>query len=369
MYRLTRRRKILYTAILCIAVLVMCEAALRVRAWLKYGVWEASVRDPLVQFDPAINLFVATPGYETVGGRMHIKINSLGFRGDEFSRDKPPDTLRIAVLGASTTFNAEVSSNHATWPHRLQEKLRAAYPHQKIEVINTSLGGYVAGDNLKNLRHRVLPLKPDLVIYYEANNEIVRDTAELAVREGLIKSRERSRLVNVLSNTSLMFDLAHKNLTILAQGAGGASGKFDSVPRDLPDRFISVLDEMRAELERHDVPFMLSTFIVKYRRNQDRATQIANADVAFYYMPWMSIDGLLFAMDLYNQALLDYAHREGLLFVDDREAIPPDAEHFTDCMHLADNGAEAMADRFYRYFQANALVHKLAAASNSPATR
>ena len=106
---------------------------------------------------------------------------------------------------------------------------------------------------------------------------------------------------------------------------------------------------MRAELAAKDVPFVLSTFIVKYRRSQDRATQIKNADVEFYYMPWMSIDGMLDAMDVYNQAILDYATRAGLPVVDDREAVPADADHFSDCMHFLDKGAEAMADRFARY--------------------
>ena len=78
---------------------------------------------------------------------------------------------------------------------------------------------------------------------------------------------------------------------------------------------------------------MLSTFIVKYRRIQDRATQIANADVAFYYMPWMSIDGMLDAMDVYNQAILDYATRAACPCRRPERSLA-DAEHFTDCMHL-----------------------------------
>src|SRR5688500_18306525 len=116
---------------------------------------------------------------------------------------------------------------------------------------------------------------------------------------------------------------------------------------------------MHMELARRDVPLVLSTFLVKYRRGQDRATQIANADVAFYYMPWMSIDGMLDAMDKYNEAILRYGRQRGLRVVDDREAIPPDAEHFTDCMHLADKGAEAMADRFFRALAASAELQRL----------
>ena len=353
--RIPTRRKILYAGVLLFLLFLLCEGGLRVRAWMKYGSPAAGVRDSLISYDPAAGIYTPTPGYEVKGGNIHIKINSLGFRGDEFTRTKPANTVRIVVLGASTTFNSEVSSNDATWPARLQAKLRTSNPGVNVEVINASLGGYRSNENLKNLRHRVMPLDPDLVIYYEANNEIAADTGELAQRMGLASTSRQSALVATLSKYSLMFDLAYKNLAILVRSRASSAGKIDRIPPELPNHFISVLDEMRATLAAKKIPFMLSTFIVKYRRNQDRATQIANADVAFYYMPWMSIDGMLDAMDVYNQAILDYAKRQNLPVVDDREAIPPDAEHFSDCMHLIDKGAEAMAERFARYFRETGL--------------
>jgi lysophospholipase L1-like esterase len=330
--------------------LLIGEGGLRLRAWMKYGSAATGVRDPMLVHDPVADLWTPRPGYEVKGSKIHIKINSLGFRGDEFERTKPPGTFRIVALGASTTFSSEVSSNQATWTHRLQDKLRAMHPGRRIEVINAAVGGYVAADNLKNLKHRVLPLDPDLVIYYEANNEIVRDTRELAIARGVLREGAGATpgWAKAISRVSLMFDLFYKNIAIWARSGDSGGAKIDRVPPELPSRFIGVLDEMRAVLAERDVPFVLATFIVKYRRDQDRATQIANADVAFYYMPWMSIDGMLDAMDVYNQAIVDFGARAGLQVVDDRFAIPPDAEHFTDCMHLADKGNEAMAERFAR---------------------
>jgi hypothetical protein len=343
------RRKLLYLGVVTLVMLGLAEAALRARAWVKYG-GTSSVRDPMLTFDDASGIYVPTPGYELKGRNIHIKINSLGFRGDEISREKPPGTFRIVCLGASTTFSSEVSSNEQMWTHRLQEKLRAANPGRRIEVINAAVGGYVSADNLKRLKHHVLPLDPDLVIYYEANNEIVKDTQALAVQRGLIGADggRQPAWVTSLSTVSLMFDLAYKNLAIMARSRDDGAGKIDEIPRNLPERFIGTLEEMRSILAERDVPLVLSTFVVKYRRDQDRATKIANADVAFYYMPWMSIDGMLHAMDVYNEAIMAYGKSRGLLAIDDRFAIPPDAEHFSDCMHLRDKGNEAMAERFAR---------------------
>jgi hypothetical protein len=343
------RRKLLYTSVVAVVLLAVCEAGLRVRAWMRYGSSAAGVREPMLVYSPEVDLHVPRPGYEVKGRDIHIKINSLGFRGDELTPEKPPDTFRIAVLGASTTFSAEASSNHAVWTHRLQEKLQAAYPFERIEVINAAVAGYSAAENLKNLESRVLPLDPDLVLYYEANNEIVRDTRELAIREGLIDAsgRRQPGWVSAVSEVSLLADLAYKNLAILARSREGGR-RIDEVPADLPARFTGLLEEMRAILAERNVPLVLSTFVVKYRRDQDRPAQIANADVAFFYMPWMSIDGLLHAMDVYNDAIVGYGERAGLLVVDDRFVVPPDAEHFRDCMHLLDKGNEVMAERFSR---------------------
>jgi len=360
---LSTARKLLFAAVVTALMLGACEAALRVRAWVRYGSPSTGVRDPMLTYDRDADLYVPRPGYEVRGSNIHIKINSLGFRGDEFTREKPARTVRIACLGASTTFGAEASSNHTTWPHRLQEKLQAAYPDVKIEVINASVGGYVAADNVKVMRHRVLPLDPDLVIYYEANNEIVKDTRELASREGLVTNAGPSPMAARLARYSLMFDLAYKNLAILAGGRGTPARKIDRVPVDLPDHFIGELDDMRQALAGRNVPLVLSTFLVKYRRGQPRPTQIANADVAFYYMPWMSIDGMLDAMDVYNGAILRYAKDRNLPVVDDREAVPPDSAHYSDCMHFLDAGSEAMADRFVRFLGGTHIVDGLVEAA------
>lgn len=359
--RLSTGRKLAYVAILLSIILGLAEGGLRVRQWVRYGSPSTGVRDPMLVLDAEAGIFVPRPGYVAKGGRIDIEINSLGFRSDEIARVKPPRTVRIATLGASTTFCAESSSNRTTWPMRLQAKLQAAYPTVKVEVVNAAVGGYTSEENLKSLEHRVLPLDPDLVIYYEANNEIVKDTRALAAREGIGDTGGQPPLVAALSKYSLLVDLAYKNLVIAARSRAGSARKVDRVPPNLPDHFVGVLDAMRADLEPRHVPLVLSTFLVKYRRDQDRATQVKNADVAFFYMPWMSIDGMLDAMDVYNQAILDYAGRRNLPVVDDRKAIPPDAAHYSDCMHLLDPGSEAMAERFSRFLLGSRLLDRAVA--------
>ena len=50
-----------------------------------------------------------------------IIINSLGFRGHEFSEIKPPNTYRIFMVGGSTMFGSGASSDETTIPGILQK--------------------------------------------------------------------------------------------------------------------------------------------------------------------------------------------------------------------------------------------------------
>ena len=354
-------RKLLYLMVLIFVVMLSAEAVVRLRAWWKFGSSSASVRDPMIVYHPEWELWTLKPGYEVRGSTFHIVINSHGFRGDEFTLEKPPNTIRIVCLGASTTFSGETSSNATTWTHLLQQQIQQEFSDVKVEVINAAVPGYVAADNLKNLKHRVLALDPDLVIYYELNNEIVRDTEQLARERGLLPPPQ-SPIVKTIVDHSLLANLVDKNLKIYRRGRSTET-RIDSIPLSLPTRFLGHLEEMRRLLSERQVPMVLSTFIVKYRRDQDRATQIANADVAFYYMPWMSIDGMLHAMDVYNQAILDYASDHGLVVIDDRFAVPADAEHFVDCMHLSSQGNAVMATRFARGLKASRLLPSVVAAA------
>ncbi len=71
-------------------------------------------------------------------GDRFVRINSLGFRGDEPAEGEYG--FRVACLGGSNTFGASVS-DHETWPARLQERLRVDHPD--AEVFNLGVEGWM----------------------------------------------------------------------------------------------------------------------------------------------------------------------------------------------------------------------------------
>ena len=70
-----------------------------------------------------------------------ITINSIGFRGAEFSAIKPPDTYRIFTVGGSTMFGVGSTSDETTISGYLQQSLNEKDFGFGIQVINAGIQG------------------------------------------------------------------------------------------------------------------------------------------------------------------------------------------------------------------------------------
>ena len=69
-----------------------------------------------------------------------VKINSEGFRGDDFSA-RDPDAYRVLVLGDSVSFGLYVRNEEA-WPSLLAQSLQRAAAGKKVQVRNRAVPGY-----------------------------------------------------------------------------------------------------------------------------------------------------------------------------------------------------------------------------------
>jgi lysophospholipase L1-like esterase len=100
---------------------------------------------------------------------IHIRINSLGFRGEEATYERPSGTVRVVCLGGSTTFGS--ISDGFTWPERLEERLRSRHPGVAFEVLNLGTDGGVSHHDLVNMAFHGVHFQPDLVILYQGTND------------------------------------------------------------------------------------------------------------------------------------------------------------------------------------------------------
>ncbi|MGE4158607.1 MAG: SGNH/GDSL hydrolase family protein [Planctomycetota bacterium] len=103
--------------------------------------------------------------------RHSVSTNSHGFRGPEITQNKPPGTVRIALLGDSFVEGLGLPEN-LHMRTLLESALRSRLPHQSIEVINAGVSGFDTAQEWAMLRDSILPLDPDYVIAFHCFNDL-----------------------------------------------------------------------------------------------------------------------------------------------------------------------------------------------------
>lgn len=331
----------LATLLVVALLLALAEGAVRVRQWVKYGSF--SQMGDIYQVDKEQGLRV--PVADKQSG--NIKINSLGFRGPQIEVPKPVGRLRLAFLGASTTFCAEVSDNETTWPHLVAQKLREAFPRREVDYVNGGVPGYVVSSSVANLKKRVAPLQPDVIVIYHATNDLSAETRRLAAQQGIYNRPQAKESESWLAQYSLLWFLVEKNLRVkLAQQAAAGDGeRLEFDPASLGQQFRQDLSTLITEAQKVADVVAVATFSHQVRASQSAERQLQASSSALYYMPFMSPEGLLEAYERYNQIIREVARETGAVLIGGEMEIPGDGEHFNDTVHFSDSGSRLMAER------------------------
>jgi len=90
------------------------------------------------------------------------KTNRFGMRDQEYSLQKPANTIRIAVIGDSVAFGYNIPVED-TFEHLLENKLNAT-SEVHFEVLNFSVVGYNSRQEEIVLKDKVLPFEPDYLL-------------------------------------------------------------------------------------------------------------------------------------------------------------------------------------------------------------
>jgi hypothetical protein len=85
------------------------------------------------------------------------------------------------------------------------------------------------------------------------------------------------------------------------------------------------------------------TFSHRARAEQSAAEQEAACVTSFYYMPYMTAQGLIEGFEGYNEVIRDVAARTESLLIEAAQKIPGNAEHFHDSVHFRDAGSALLA--------------------------
>ncbi|MEG3858980.1 SGNH/GDSL hydrolase family protein [Microcoleus sp. herbarium12] len=116
-------------------------------------------------------------------GASFVQVNSEGLRDHrEHAKAKPPNTLRVAVLGDSFTEAIHVPVEQTFWS-KLEQKLsncNAVKSQKKVEVINFGVQGYGTAQELIMLRKKVWDYNPDIVVLaFFVGNDVINNSPKL----------------------------------------------------------------------------------------------------------------------------------------------------------------------------------------------
>ena len=303
--------------------------------------------------------YYPTPNYRK-GKTYH---NSLSYRNDEFSLEKPSGVYRIVALGGSSTYDVRIEDNAATFTAQLQRLLKEDYGYQNVEVINAGVPGYNSWEILVNLEFRVLDLDPDLVIIYEGTNDVhARLVEPSAYRGDDLGRRQVWRVPPVaLWEHSAFLRILSRMMNVTRQVS---IDDFVSSPTYYSWPFEFRLDEDGADptkiLEKNPP--------IYFQRNLENMIAIAKehgVEVLFatwahspYLNDYASKDYYQQGFQENNEVVIEVAKRHHIPLFDFAEVMPQDARYWADGRHVNETGALEKAGLFAEFIDAQGLIEQ-----------
>lgn len=326
--------------VLSMFMLLLVEIGVRTRMHFKHGsFWGFEVRS----YDSETGLLLPQPNIK----RGPIKINSQGFRSPELQPKRETDSLRLAFLGGSTTFSAEVSGNEFTWPAIVTKRLQDTYTDIELDYIGAGVIAYTTIESIHNWNKRVSQHDVDVLFIYHGINDIAFDAYHNAVINGVLaKDKIVPNMPTGMIHKSLLVDLVRKNLTILF-------GKKQTEEKSLrvqfnkelaTERFRYRLEKLVDSAKQSSDLIVLPTFTNKLRTDQTPAEQAVAMETYSFYMPFYSKDDLLKALKSYNDVIREYKGADGVIVLETVNAVASTAENFVDSVHFSDKGSELFGE-------------------------
>jgi len=158
--------------------LLLCEIFLRVIGY-SYPIFYATDYYRGFALRPGIE------GHYQREGESYVRINSDGQRDREHAKTKPPDTVRIAVLGDSFAEAMHVPMEQTFWS-LMERRLEGcnAFAGKHVEVMNFGVSGYGTAQELMTLRQKVWDYSPDIVVLaFTTYNDIYDNSRALSKTE------------------------------------------------------------------------------------------------------------------------------------------------------------------------------------------
>lgn len=372
--RLTRRFRWLTIAFVAavIAIFVL-ELALQT-AYARRLYAQARLR-----LHPFLQIVPSASGDGSPAGPDHI--NTYRFRGDDIAIPRQPKSFRIFTLGGSTTLGVR-NTYIESYPFKLEQALQARYPAVKIEVQNAGGDWYSTAHMLINYQLRVRRFRPDLVIAFEAVNDLCRSFSPpwfshvpfqpdyshyLGPQARFLGpemefSSSADRFLDPLT-VRLARRLIAREPSPYRWGAEDLRRLAATMQPRRIERFPSLqsfhdFHELLIRSARADgVAIALASQPFVYRSDMtDQASLLFPTVFCSDGRQYPSLDSMVGGMRLFNAEARRVAEANGAGFIDFEAAVPKAWEFFADDVHLKGGGNELVARAAIEWIVTHRLV-------------
>jgi hypothetical protein len=170
--RSTRFRRLALMLFGVIVGLGIAETALRV---IGYSFSEFYVPDD----SRGYALRPGISGWNHKENDVFIHINSDGLRDRDHDINKPPNTIRIAIVGDSYAEALQVPLEATFWSV-MEKRLNECSLNKRVEIINFGVSGYGTAQELLTLREQVWKYSPDIILLaFTTYNDIIDNSRAL----------------------------------------------------------------------------------------------------------------------------------------------------------------------------------------------
>jgi lysophospholipase L1-like esterase len=294
------------------------------------------------------------------GERFPVTINSKGFRGREFSEQKAAHTIRVVTLGASSTLGY-FARDDETYPVYLERLLNDSLAGDSIEVINLGIPHLTVANIHALLINEALPLDPDVITFYEGNNDAMHLEDALTRQSALRKvaGMVGGRILTVAFIANFLDNPWHR-----AQSPEVVATHSDAIADD----FLRHLSLMNAECKKRGILFVVAS----QQRNSQSVEREALKGMT-YQQERARIDAKLRASEkmtpqeltfLAHAVLMDrlkeWARTNDVAYADVIGRLDQDRDVLVSWVHLSARGnqlvASAFADEIRRHWPPPAVA-------------
>ena len=302
---------------------------------------------------------------------LGLVTNAFGWRGRPIEFAKAPNVVRIAFVGASTTVNSH--DYPFSYPELIGGWLDLWAASRGLgvtfEILNAGREGIDSTNIEAIVRNEVLPLQPELVVYYEGGSTFIAQqmVTDNPVPPSSTPDAEESRagfpaFMRSMASRSAILRRVHMLLEVM-EGRGAEWPKPDYQLAWPPD-----LDEADPDFTRQDLPVRLPTIVRDLGRIRASVAQ-TGSELAISSYKWLAHDGLIVdpvrnralleqlnitlypltyrdidrAASLHNRVLAKFAAVHGLPFLDVARLMPEDPDLYTDWVHFSYAGVRLHA--------------------------